>query len=325
MRLRADGRFGVEDPMQWPQYLSPRWVHYALITRRPSDCSDPCQIMWWMPSLQDFEPAQGLVVSSLGVLGDEHCRRLGDLVCQTTDRVIQHKSKQPRPNEINHINFCEVSMRTSFHSLSFPSTFRDIIIQVTNVQRYWLEANAWLDWMDIYRNKTLALPSSVTPSVRTDFMGGYSTDPKAVARLYQAGIPVWLLRQDDQITSETIVQRVVGLVSPSEIVTNHGLFPDSSYYSGLIGDRHHEAVNIGSQLYLDIVKHPHTEQAEDFSRPRPPRSGARLSFRVDRSVAASSQKPSNQAVSMQSIGPHRSQKRIQQSRPCMSFFWPRKN
>lgn len=44
--VREDGRYGVEDPIQWPQLFTTQYCHFPLILRRPSDSEDPRQPIW---------------------------------------------------------------------------------------------------------------------------------------------------------------------------------------------------------------------------------------------------------------------------------------
>lgn len=54
VRLRADWRYGDDDPMQWPQNYSQYHSHLSAIPALPTDSMSPLNIMWWTPSLRDM-------------------------------------------------------------------------------------------------------------------------------------------------------------------------------------------------------------------------------------------------------------------------------
>ena len=111
MELKADSRFGKEDPIQWPQMLSKKYGHYACIQCRPTDFQDPTQPIWWTPTATDFLPSHGSIVSTIGTLADGARKPLISLVRSMSDRV--RTFQQSRGDAITHLNFCEMSMRTA--------------------------------------------------------------------------------------------------------------------------------------------------------------------------------------------------------------------
>lgn len=190
--VRDDGWFGLEDPMQWPQYFSPTYSHYALVQRRPTELTGKLQPIWWKPSPRSFVPIHGSAVSNLGTLELDMKDKLSTLVRSMSSEIAAFSHRRGGPP--THINFCDISMRASLNALSFPSTYRDLVVQVANVQRYWLESQAWLDYMNIYRARILGTTLDTVPTVNNSFMGCYTSDPTVAFKLYKAGIPVWLIR-----------------------------------------------------------------------------------------------------------------------------------
>ncbi|KAJ3488155.1 hypothetical protein NLI96_g3039 [Meripilus lineatus] len=250
--VREDGRFGVEDPINWPQYFSIAYCHYPLISRRPSNPNDDRQPLWWRPTPHDFVPLHGSAVSNLGTLSPERRGILRSLVNKMTTRIsIVQRNTSPR-----HINFCDLSMRASMSCLSFPSTYRDLVVQVANVQRYWLEAEALLKYEDVYKAKFLSTNEyndahSAEPN--TSVMGCYTSDPVAAFKLFNAGIPVWLIRSPELFTREVAVGAVVMTKKPHDIEIRMSGF-GQRVYSGHVGERHHAAVSMGGHTYMDIPR-----------------------------------------------------------------------
>ncbi|KAJ3474860.1 hypothetical protein NLI96_g12214 [Meripilus lineatus] len=251
VEVKSDGRCGIADPIQWPQLFSKVYCHYALILHRPSDPNDPRQPIWWKPTQQDFVPVHASAVSYLGTLAYQPLKRLERLVEQMSTRIMLYTSR--RGGTPTYINFCDLSMRAACNCLSFPSTYRDLVVQVVNVQRYWLESEAWLEYMENYQQKILSPPISSPSLAKECFMGTYTADPVVAFKLFSAGIPVWLIRSPIAITNEIAIEQVVLLTCPADIVVSHEGF-GQLVYSGQVGEHHHAAINKGGHTYMDIPK-----------------------------------------------------------------------
>lgn len=244
--VRQDGRFGVEDPIQWPQLFSTTWSHYALIQRQPTDPNAPHQPIWWKPSRKDFVPIHGSAVSFLGTLDSQPRSRLQALVDEMSTKI--ETFVKTRRNSPSHLNFCNLSMRASLNCLSFPSTYRDLVVQVTNVQRYWLEADAWM--AKYQENMFVASDHHVSP-VNMSYMGAYTADPVSAFKLYCSGVPVWLIRAPETLTSDVAIKSFVALQIPGHIEVGIEGF-GQLVYEGRVGERHHVAVSKGGHTYMDI-------------------------------------------------------------------------
>lgn len=253
VEVKSDGRFGVEDSIQWPQLFSAEYLHYPLILRRPSDPNDHRQAIWWNPTRRNFILIHGSAVSFLGTLAAEPRLRLEQLVRQKCLDIESFCNRRGGPP--THINFCELSMRAAMSCLSFPSTYRDLVVQVTNVQQYWLESEAFLEYLNIYKPKFLLPRTTLTSAEPASerFMGTYTADPIVAFKLFTAGIPVWLVQSPHVITSEISMKEIVSLSRPSNIKVGHQDF-GQVVYVGQVGAHHHTAVNRGGHTYMDIPK-----------------------------------------------------------------------
>lgn len=77
VRLRADARYGPDDPTLWPQPWVERYCHLGAIPRKPDDPNDPLSIMWWDPTCDDFKSLDGSLVDGIGEL----CRGRSCYLC----------------------------------------------------------------------------------------------------------------------------------------------------------------------------------------------------------------------------------------------------
>ena len=75
VKLRANSRYGGNDPTQWPQPYNSYHSHLAAIPR-PNTLSDH-QIIWWIPTIGDFSCTPlGGPVSGLGKLCQQRYNQL---------------------------------------------------------------------------------------------------------------------------------------------------------------------------------------------------------------------------------------------------------
>ncbi|OBZ70847.1 hypothetical protein A0H81_09432 [Grifola frondosa] len=256
VRLREDGRYGEVDPIQWPQLFDERLPHYAMIPRCAKDGQfnmHPAPAMWLNAKDSDFVPCGGgSMVEGLGFLRS--------VAVEALEKPVDHLSKlvttvfKQRPSRLA---FTEMSMRHACTRLRHcPATRRDIILQVAEVQRYYLETLAYLNWHAEFVDNPLASPDAVPITVADDLMGALTTDPGVVQKLMSAGIPVWYFRRPSQMTQGVVIRRVVGISTPN-VKTEHGMYHGVPIYTGSAGYRHLIAMGRGGHTYHDIASTPY--------------------------------------------------------------------
>ena len=90
VKLRADIRYGPDDPTLWPQPLVEVYCHLGAIPRKPDDPNDHLSIMWWDPTLDDFKSFSGSLVDGLGELSRSKLLSLWEMMTIIEDRVEDH-------------------------------------------------------------------------------------------------------------------------------------------------------------------------------------------------------------------------------------------
>lgn len=78
--LRADVRYGPDDPTLWPQPWTAQFPHLGAIPRKRDDINDPLSIMWWDPTREDFESSDNGLVDGLGVLSRSKVRLFQEMM-----------------------------------------------------------------------------------------------------------------------------------------------------------------------------------------------------------------------------------------------------
>ncbi|KAI0359020.1 hypothetical protein OH77DRAFT_1518275 [Trametes cingulata] len=249
--LRADYRYGIVDPTQWPQIYSPGHEYLCAIPRyvAPPHRLSP---LWWTPHEQtDFEHIEGCTLKCLGLLRQDSIRSLCELLDEMSALVADVRAKS-RQHVDERLIRLETVMRHSRERLqTFPCTFRDAAMQVREAQRYWLMCRAFLDYYGTHMR-----PRDQHRPVNTALMGAFTTDPGVVQTLYEAGIPVWWIRQDASILEDIVVVAIEELLEPHDICTRFGATHGDVLYRGLVGPGHLAAMARGGHTYMDISRAP---------------------------------------------------------------------
>ncbi len=244
--MRSDYRYGVVDPLQWPQIFTDDF-DYLCAVMRPTPPGSKHASLWWTPEQSDFEIIEGSLFTCLGLLKPDALRPLNALVDELS-ATITSMSAPPSSLTLLHVAMIQAQERLKY----FPCTFRDACLQVRETQRYWLMSEACMKYNDTY------LPASSGPPqpVHRELMGAFTTNPGAVQLLFNAGIPVWFIRSDVSILEDTRTTATVIPQPPSDICMEVGPEGGTVLYSGLVGAEHIlQTVRLG-HTYLDLSRAP---------------------------------------------------------------------
>ena len=142
----ADGYFGCHDPARWPQLFdqddSYRWM--TAVRMRPSSASDAMAPMWRALVVEGVDadvqcvPGADLYTVCAAIL-----EPLARLVKQATARVCAFKDARGKSSMLHDL---EEHMTFALRSLSYPSSKRDLVRGLADLQRHWLLLDAWLEW-----------------------------------------------------------------------------------------------------------------------------------------------------------------------------------
>ncbi len=200
VKLRADSRYGDDDPIQWAQPYFPLYSHFAAIPR-PNTLVDHL-IIWWTPTIGDFScsPRSG-PVAGLGKLCHPRYDNLRTSFTFLEDRVKKYQ-KSTRPEQNSPILQPSVKwlQQVLDQIFSVQMSFRHMQFVVRDFQRVWLDVWAILDYMEIYKPRMdgHAVPGDGV----ADTVGTFTTSIRVAQDMFLAGLPCWLIRAsktfDDQ-------------------------------------------------------------------------------------------------------------------------------
>ncbi|KAI1788510.1 hypothetical protein LXA43DRAFT_894450 [Ganoderma leucocontextum] len=232
--------------------------------------------IWWSPREVDFELLEGSVIKCLGLLRRCSLQPLSDLVDDLTGRVrALPGDRDPR------LSYLESAMRHARDRLlCFPCTWRDVRLQVRLTQRFWLMAQAVMDF------QTVDAPSATMRPVDRRFMGAFTSDPEAVQRLWSTGIPVWWLRLDLSILTDTKVRAIVPLTATNDICVSLAPGYGDVLYRGIAGPKHLRTLSRGGHMYQDVSRNVLLAVETDRGYAAPPSQKEFKSGRVDQMTSA---------------------------------------
>jgi hypothetical protein len=256
VKLRADVRYGPDDPTLWPQPWVDVYCHLGSIPRKPDDLNDRLSIMWWDPTVDDFKCISGSIIDGLGQLSGSKLLSLQNMKSSLESRIEDHKLANENPNKL--LLLLVRAMQDSFTRLnSLKTTFTEMRIGVTEFQRYYLEIYGCLDYLEIYKPR---MDGSRPPAETVvNCVGAITNIPRIVQDFYAAGLPVWFLRPSTVWDSPgrcNILETVTSL-DPADLLCVSEHYPPfpAIFYGSVVDVKRHSAFYTHSRMWL-VFKDP---------------------------------------------------------------------
>jgi hypothetical protein len=222
VRAREDGRYYTEDFTSYPQVFTEEFGYNSVVLRRPSDPHHPLQPLWWIPKEEDHLIDRGSMFTGLGTLAPHRLDCFKKLQRELTARAKNYHEEHRLQQSLMHS--LERSLRYCLERLSsLPCTFKDLVGQVAEFQRVYLDLLSWLDFQQHFAPRWV--DESRDTEVDSTRMGAYTTQPDTLQWLYGAGIPVWFVRHIESC------DKAEHLDVPHDI-----MYPDSSSKDWRNGD-----------------------------------------------------------------------------------------
>jgi hypothetical protein len=256
VRLRADARYGPDDPTLWPQPWVERYCHLGAIPRKPDDPNDPLSIMWWDPTCDDFKSLGGSLVDGIGELSGSKLLSLRKMLSSMEGRIEDHRRAFPIPNK--HLLMLVRAMQDSFARIdSLKTTFTEMRIGVTEFQRYYLEVYGCLDYMEIYVPR---MDGAKPPAESImNCVGAITNIPRIAQDFFTAGLPVWFLRQSTfwDTPARCNILEIVTPLDPDDVLCVSDHYPSfRTIFCGSSTDpKKHGAFYTNSRMWL-VFKDP---------------------------------------------------------------------
>ncbi|KAG1847704.1 hypothetical protein F4604DRAFT_1935748 [Suillus subluteus] len=273
VQARADGKFWVMDPFQWPQMYADAYTWSFTIPQREfHDPSTDLWYAWWSPAFSDdFEPLSPGHV--FGKLKSTHCDHLFRLYEWANKRVGSYKLF--RENKQDAVVGWVTSLRSVFERFKKTRAWRDIVMILAEFQRRFLEIWSMMDYLEIFEPRLKFKDRA--QGVNKTWMGCFTKDSAITLRLHKAGVPVWLI-QDVRLVDDKINIHQVVPFTPANLVFGMYLHPIKNFaqpfdirYKGPSDHQRQAAVR---QLYLTFEEIPIDQtEVNRFAASREPSLG----------------------------------------------------
>ncbi|EKM49136.1 uncharacterized protein PHACADRAFT_201977 [Phanerochaete carnosa HHB-10118-sp] len=264
--LRPDGRFGIEDPLNWPQLYSESKPYLALIPKAPRATSDAAPL-WQTPASKDFiranDDASG---GAFGYLSRVRLVALGKIVDKLDGEVqaFKRSSSAAQPAVIDDLRRLQAAMHNAMTMFGIPSTYRDVVRRCGRLLRCWAECWAFLRWHGVVlrcAEVTVANDDSLIPLEPgvddSGVMGAVCSDPGIARKLFVAGVPVWLLQRSHTVGTPQIEGRpAIQFTRPEGVETTQTVAMGGVRCTEQAGEPHLIAISRESEAVLDIEDVP---------------------------------------------------------------------
>ena len=262
--LRSDGRFGVEDPLNWPQLYCPHLKYLPFIPNRPGD-KDPASALWHCPQEADFIRANDDPSGhAFGYLTSRKLRVLHEVVAALDPHRVKFLAMQPAPIQavVDQVAFLKAALHNTLGLFAVPSTYRGLVALWGRLHRCWCEYWAFMRWYVVMRHSVMANPEAplkfgndtdLEPGLGCGIKGAYTLDPSEAQKLYAAGVPVWYIQPRHTVGDiQHEGRRAIGFTEPHNVVQHFDGMSDNIRRRVRAGEEHLVAISRESEALLDI-------------------------------------------------------------------------
>ncbi|KAL1679613.1 hypothetical protein EV122DRAFT_277004 [Schizophyllum commune] len=199
VRLRRDGRFGLDDPAYRPVFFCDAYPHLPLVPKYTADSK--YSVCFEYPQRQTWFHPISAAVNDIGTLSAPLVERFQ--VLRNELRVYSHSlatSAETANRQTDDKDVClMVGLVQTIHfevcrADCAPSTWTDLNFLLLTLQRHILEAVALRSYLSSVRSRLTGSQrlEGLLPQVE-DVLGAFTADAMMARRLAYAGIPVYLV------------------------------------------------------------------------------------------------------------------------------------
>jgi hypothetical protein len=272
--LRSDFRYGPHDPTLLLQPYIPEYPYLGAIPSKPMDERDPLSILWWNPTHGDFISSSGGVMDGIGKLSRARYDYLLDIRKRLEERLRLYCANNKQDNSLQNILLLlkRDLLNASSRIGSLQMTYNQMVFDVTEFQRCYLETCGLLDYLEVYKPRMDGKLEAATTVAKC--VGATTSKPHVVQDFFTASLPVWFIQPSQP---GPFLHNVLNIVTSFELAhfvsVNNADPPFPVIYDGPLTDADkHNALHQFSRKWL-VFKDPFqyqpssTTQASTSTRP----------------------------------------------------------
>ncbi|KAH6888336.1 hypothetical protein BKA70DRAFT_1235429 [Coprinopsis sp. MPI-PUGE-AT-0042] len=230
-QFRKDGRGGLQDRTQYPQFITPGF-EWAVCIKKNLDSASPLR---FTPSLDDCPliPHSAINVE-LRVLNRVHFQRFEQMAGSLGTRMKKFLLNHPSNDLATTASDFRNLMFQAIRMLGVSNPYPDILLAVTVFQRSYIDLEAFLNYEEKHK-PCLSAPDVMPWPLNKLLMGGITEDETEASNLYIMGIPFWLVRPAYEVSTspDTLIgQQVDFEPPPPEIELEHFDPPFTPVFEG---------------------------------------------------------------------------------------------
>jgi hypothetical protein len=210
-RAQQNGRYGHYDFTLHPQVFYWPFCHNSVCPRKIEDRDHPLSTCWTTPTCDDFKTLEGSTFSypRLGKLHEGRLAELCALVNYLSPKVVDFRGRHGRLQFPLLSGFWCAIGDLLVRLQHCSHTFRDLVLLWAEFGRLCLDAYAFMEWHNVYLPRLLDPDRSGPFPANTTLMGAFTADQTVVQKLGRAGIPVWYIRTQADVTGDVRICSVL--------------------------------------------------------------------------------------------------------------------
>lgn len=207
---RADGMYGADDYICWPQPFNSKYAFVAAIPTCPKSSTGRyfADLAIW-DELSERDLASGEEgLSGRGIVRGYRLDSLKGTLERLAERLGSFRAASSnvgdRKGVLVSLNEFEVNLRVCFTEIrDTPMLLRDAKRGWAEIRRAWLSMMALMDYVEIYSPRMNGLAPRA--SAVEECMGACIWDARMADMLFRAGLPVYYIRSTEEFRSQNIL------------------------------------------------------------------------------------------------------------------------
>lgn len=212
--LCSDMRFGADDYTLYPQWYHPTYQFLPAIPKPPGRGQvSPYAIMWYSPEPKDFSVIDGCDTEKRpGYIHKAYETQLSalytGLLAEVDRTTLSLAAAQDATTTATSFQAGATCLRHSWAILtSWAAAYDEKRLEFVEFQRAWLELKGMLNYHTWNRDRTAPLHNAAAHPTEA-CIGTIVENPHVAMRMFDMGIPVWLVREKmDVLQGDIYVER----------------------------------------------------------------------------------------------------------------------